>query len=209
MTLNRNRLLLGAAVALLFALTTLCGLALSVAPSHATEITWVTKQIPWARFNAVAAPAESLQSGLRLRDENDSLRTIAIDTSDWAWDDYSIPGSAGALLTVATVTITSSFSNGATDTIYYQVEKGYGGKFVRNNTLVATTGSFATVPGFSSDGTIFQGVLYGDPDSNGGANQVWMTPQFRICVEGDQSGTTPIQYGTKIFITYPKRAQSR
>jgi hypothetical protein len=209
MTLNRNRLLLGAAVTLLFALTTLCGLALSVAPSHATEITWVTKQIPWARFNAVAAPAESLQSGLRLRDENDSLRTGVIDTSDWDWDAYQIPGSAGGIFVAATITITSSFSNGATDTIYYQVEKGLNGKFVRNNTLVATTGSFALIPGASSDGTIFQGVLFADPDAPQGNNQVWQTPQFRICVEGDQSGTTPIQYGTKIFITYPKRAQSR
>src|SRR5690349_2707553 len=106
MKLTRSSLL-AAMTALAVGISALTSIALSFEPAHATEICWTTVQVPWARFNAVAAPAESLASGLRLRDENDSLRTAVINTSDWDWDAFNIPGSSSGPVIVATVTLTA------------------------------------------------------------------------------------------------------
>jgi hypothetical protein len=149
-----------------------------------------------------------------LTDEADTLRTVGISTADWDWD--TIARNAGQVATggpAARVYFWSSTgtNNGATDSIYYTIEKSHGrdSSFTYNGSLAAAVGSCAIADGTAGAAVnVWVGTLKADPDSPG-INDIWMAPYFRLKIAGDQSGTTPKVSGLRCVIVYPKRAESQ
>ena len=173
----------------------------SSAPVDAT--TWVKKQLKWAG----ATPDSTY-----LTDEADTTRTLAIETTDWDWSAMAavtstpLTGFVGAhIMFVATA------SNQAADSIYYYVEHGDGdGRFqtVAHLSAVGALGNCAVVLNPATiPGRIFLGALIADTDAVPAlASNVWLSPQFRLQVFGDQGGTTPILSGLRAYIIYPRRS---
>lgn len=172
--------------------------------SQASDVVWVTKQVKWS-----TGADDSTGNGdwTFMEDEFDSTRTVAISTADWAFDAYGL-GVITAAFDIATITFVAEASDLQSDSVYYRVEKGYNGQFARNNTITAAAGSVAILPGLGGNRTVFSGTLRADPDTQGNSD-IWMVPEFRLCVTGDVSGTTPALAKLRCYITYPKRAQSQ
>lgn len=181
--------------------------------AHAGNTVLGFKQLQWRDASAPGGVADTTF----LTDESDTTRTIAFDTSDWDWGALAAAqgGVATGAMAARVIFVATALTNGVTDSIYFNVEKGTGRDsiFTANTTIAAAVGSVALPEGtVSSSATAtsgtWTGVLMIDPDTPGASN-VWMAPFIRLRVAGDQSGSSPKNSGLKVYIAYPKRAESQ
>jgi hypothetical protein len=175
--------------------------------AEATDVIWTRFKIPWSDKTGTAFTG-SAKDTVFITDENDTTRTDILSTADWAWDALDL-GVATAITNVATLTLTCNVNNGAADTIYASIEK-CNGKCIRNRTLSAATGACLVLQGDArADKALYRGVLQYDPDAPAAVNVIQPGDDFRLVVQGDQGGTTPKLSQCRIYVTYPKRAQTR
>lgn len=186
--------------------------------AQAGDYVWVTKHVKWKEVGAIATTDTTF-----LTDEADTVRTEAIDTSDWAWEALGPALDAGGIGHALIQFIATGANNGVSDSLYFTIEKGAGEPngagaifksqnadtfFTANTTIAAAVGAVALAPSASPNNRVFEGALVADPDGIG-VNNLWLARKFRIRMAGDVSGTTPKLSGLVCVITYPKRAQAR
>ena len=196
------------------AITTVIGLCKFFEPDPAQAGPFMAvKQLTWRDASAAGGLADTTF----LQDENDTTRTVAIMTDDWDWAaiGQAQGGVATGALAARVMFVATALTNGVTDTIYFNVEKGTGKDsiFTYSGTITAAVGSVALPEGnVSSSATatsgVWTGMLVVDPDTPGAAN-IWMAPAIRLRVAGDQSGSSPKVSGLKAYIVYPKRQESQ
>lgn len=166
------------------------------------------KQLKWR--DTLGQAVASLPADTTFQtDEADTVRTYPIDTYDWDWSMFSGGGAALAHAKIMFVSSTLT-SNGVTDTLYFNVEKGTGqdSVYAYNGSIAATLGYCAVAENATVMGNVWVGNLLVDTDTPG-VNNIWLTPSFRIRVAGDQSGSTPKISGLKAYIIYPRRAEAQ
>lgn len=182
----------------------------AVSLASATDIVWTTKQIPWSNKTGTEFTGAARDTAF-ITDENDTTRTAIIDTADWAWDALSGIGVAAGPVNIAYITIVARTNNGAADTLYFTTEKGHGSVLSRNRTLpVAAISASAVLQGDArADKAIYRGPIHWDTDGTMIVNQLSPGEDFRLVVQGDQSGTTPKLSQCRLYITYPMRRASQ
>lgn len=217
-------------VAVLVALVALAGWC---GASQAAGVKWVTKQIGWASPAAGVALSSGGFDTLMVLAEDDSNRTVVVNTGDWAWEAL-LPGAAtSAANPCAIITVTGARVNAAAESLYVIPEKCYRGACARSvlaagtwttTNLTALTpfgmtgatwgtwsaGSTATIPYTLASNAVvmYQGPLHVDMDEVGGTNStLFGSPEFRLNVIGDIGGTTPQVNRARVYITYPQRSQ--
>lgn len=177
--------------------------------AHAGDALIATKQVQWIEPGASTATDTTF-----VQDENDSVRTVAIDTSDWDWDSIAHAQLTGGSSVVRIWFVATGGASVASDTLNYAVEPYVGSVYGYNSALPAAASVWNSA--YVWGGTlqaghgnlVFAGSLLADPDSYSLSN-VWLTPQFRIVLRGDQSGSSPKVSGVKCYVTYPQRAASK
>lgn len=155
-----------------------------------------------------------------LEDENDTIRTEPIDTSDWDWDAIAHSQLTGGVSAARVFFVsTTGTNNGVSDSLNYTVEIG-----TARDTMYAyaagvpslagahALGNFALAAGGILGGgaksNVWAGPIIADPDGATGPN-VWLAPAFRLRVAGDLSGSSPKISGLKCYVVYPQRAASK
>jgi len=170
---------------------------------------FVSKQVKWLDSAFAGAAADTTY----LTDENDSTRTVWIDTGDWDWSVLGANATSSGAINAKVFFSTVGNSATATDTIYFTIEKGqFGGSpadttYGYNGTIAAAVGSQALAAN-GMQGKVWEGALLVDVDTPS-ANNIWLAPRFRLRVVGDQSGSSPVVPGLKCTIVYPKRSETQ
>jgi hypothetical protein len=194
-------------VASLFSVAVLAVLS-TQAFAAGTDVVWRKKQILWASTTA-ALTGDSVRVQ-HIGDENDSTRTAVINTDDWAWDIAHGGTTGNGPTQIAMIECGCTANNGASDSLYYSIEKQTAsGRFVRNTTINAAVGTVAFRQGVSqATVALFRGGLTWDPDAAETLNLVGPGANFRLVFKGDVDGTTPALGGCSLWLTYPSRRAS-
>ncbi|MEQ1833005.1 MAG: hypothetical protein ABL977_08105 [Candidatus Eisenbacteria bacterium] len=200
-----NRMAVAVSVlAVLFA-----ALVLNVVTAFASPV-WVVKQLKW-RDTLGQAVANLPADTTFMTDELDTTRTYPIDTSDWDW--AALAGTAttsGANNAKIMFVSSTNTSNGVTDSLYYEVEKGTGADslYSLNTTFSGAANRCAVNEAGTAMGNVWVGSLLVDVDTPAASN-IWLCPSFRLRVAGDVGGATPKVSGLKAYIIYPRRQEAQ
>lgn len=168
-----------------------------------TAMTWSADRVNAARFVTKPVLWAGGVDTTFIEDENDTIRTQAIDLSDW---DFSMPGTSVEMYYGSVAFVVSGANDGVADSIYYVVEKTWDGTNWTQGALTAAAGGCA-VPQGGVGATVpatFAGAIVIELDELGGVNVGGLVPKaIRFKVAGDQSGSNPALSRVRMYITYP------
>lgn len=184
-------------VAMLFAVLSVIGSTRGAGAD--ANVVLVTEAVKWDS-------AGTILEFKTIGDENDSCFTVPINPALWSWDSQGLD--AATAHSMARLTFEVYGTNTATDTVNYLVEpSASGGRYVYRDLRNATPSLWnsATSAG-DVNTTQFVGFLDADQDLRS-ADNVHLTPSFRLKVAGDQSGSSAKISRVKLWITYLRKTR--